>query len=149
MRPPFFGPRGFPPETTRLLRPLVWRSAAKVRAAEMPIVPATDGTLVLGVRNGDRAAFAELYDRRARLIRAICHDQTRDPETAADLTQEQLASRARVDRTYISDLENDKVSPTVDMLERLCNSLGVRASAILARAEDAQAPVDEGSPTAE
>jgi RNA polymerase sigma-70 factor, ECF subfamily len=51
-------------------------------------VPAKDGTLVLGVRNGDRAAFAELYDRRARLIRAICYDETRDPSAAADLTQE-------------------------------------------------------------
>ena len=27
---------------------------------------------------------------------------------AADLTQEQLAARAKVDRTYLSDLENDK-----------------------------------------
>jgi RNA polymerase sigma-70 factor (ECF subfamily) len=51
-------------------------------------VPATDGTLVLGVRNGDRQAFAELYDRRARLIRAICYDGTGDLHTAADLTQE-------------------------------------------------------------
>lgn len=51
-------------------------------------MPAKDGTLVLGVRNGDRSAFAELYDRRARLIRAICYDETRDLQTAADLTQE-------------------------------------------------------------
>ena len=49
---------------------------------------ASDGTLVLGVRNGDRSAFAELYDRRARLIRAICYDTTRDLHAAADLTQE-------------------------------------------------------------
>lgn len=49
---------------------------------------ASDGTLVLGVRNGDRSAFAELYDRRARLIRAICYDTTRDIQAAADLTQE-------------------------------------------------------------
>src|SRR5215468_3762337 len=49
---------------------------------------ASDGTLVLGVRNGDRAAFAELYDRRARLIRAVCYDATRDFHAAADLTQE-------------------------------------------------------------
>lgn len=48
----------------------------------------SDGTLVLGVRNGDRSAFAELYDRRARLIRAICYDTTRDIHSAADLTQE-------------------------------------------------------------
>ncbi|MFQ5807327.1 MAG: RNA polymerase sigma factor [Phycisphaerae bacterium] len=51
-------------------------------------MPASDGTLVLGVRNGDRSAFAELYDRRARLIRAICYDATKDLHAAADLTQE-------------------------------------------------------------
>ena len=47
-----------------------------------------DGTLVLGALNGDQSAFAELYDRRARLIRAICYDQTGDAQLAADLTQE-------------------------------------------------------------
>lgn len=52
------------------------------------MVPASDGTLVLGVRNGDRSAFAELYDRRAGLIRAVCYDATRDVHTAADLAQE-------------------------------------------------------------
>jgi len=51
-------------------------------------VAATDATLVLGVREGDRAAFAELYDRRARLIRAICLDAAGDFHEAADLTQE-------------------------------------------------------------
>ena len=49
---------------------------------------AMDGTLVRGVLDGDRAAFAELYDRRARLIRAICYDTTKDLHSAADLTQE-------------------------------------------------------------
>jgi RNA polymerase sigma-70 factor, ECF subfamily len=47
-----------------------------------------DGTLVIGALNGDRAAFAELYDRRARLIRAVCYDQTGDTHSAAELTQE-------------------------------------------------------------
>jgi transcriptional regulator with XRE-family HTH domain len=63
----------------------------------------------------------------------------------ADLTQEQLAATAKVDRTYISDIENDKVSPTVDMLARLCAALGVRASVILARAEEAATPADDES----
>lgn len=48
----------------------------------------SDETLILGVLNGDRQAFAELYDRRARLVRAVCHDHTRDLHAAADLTQE-------------------------------------------------------------
>ncbi|MHC4944639.1 MAG: RNA polymerase sigma factor [Planctomycetota bacterium] len=47
-----------------------------------------DATLVLGALNGDQSAFVELYDRRARLIRAICYDTTRDIHSAADLTQE-------------------------------------------------------------
>ena len=48
----------------------------------------TDKTLVLGVLSGDKTAFAELYDRRARLVRAICYDSTKDIQVAADLTQE-------------------------------------------------------------
>jgi RNA polymerase sigma-70 factor (ECF subfamily) len=55
---------------------------------EVKYVAATDATLVLGVLSGDRAAFAELYDRRARLIRAMCYDATGDLHAAADLTQE-------------------------------------------------------------
>jgi len=51
-------------------------------------VDATDGALAIAARKGDRSAFAELYDRRARLIRAICFDATNNLHTAADLTQE-------------------------------------------------------------
>ncbi|MBN2445103.1 MAG: sigma-70 family RNA polymerase sigma factor [Phycisphaerae bacterium] len=47
-----------------------------------------DKTLVLGVLHGDQSAFAELYDRRARLVRAICYDECGDVEAAADLAQE-------------------------------------------------------------
>ena len=48
----------------------------------------TDGALARAALRGDRSAFAELYDRRARLIRAICLDTTYDLNSAADLTQE-------------------------------------------------------------
>ena len=51
-------------------------------------VAASDETLVLGTLRGDRSAFAELYDRRARLIRAICYDATGDSHVCADFTQE-------------------------------------------------------------
>lgn len=47
-----------------------------------------DATLVSRALRGDRAAFAELYDRWARLIRAISFDVTRDFDEAADITQE-------------------------------------------------------------
>lgn len=49
---------------------------------------ATDGALVKAARQGDRSAFAQLYDRRARWIRAICFNTTHDLHAAADLTQE-------------------------------------------------------------
>jgi RNA polymerase sigma factor (sigma-70 family) len=51
-------------------------------------VSETDGALVGAALRGDRSAYAELYDRRARLIRAICFHTTGDLHSAADLTQE-------------------------------------------------------------
>ncbi len=48
----------------------------------------TDGALASAALRGNRSAFAELYDRRARLIRAICFNTTSDLNSAADLTQE-------------------------------------------------------------
>jgi len=71
--------------------------------------------------------------------------ELRRARRSADLTQEQLAATAKVDRTYISDIENVKVSPTVDILARLCAALGVRASVVIARAEEAATPADEES----
>jgi RNA polymerase sigma-70 factor (ECF subfamily) len=51
-------------------------------------VSQSDGALVRAARQGDRSAFAELYDRRARWIRAVCFNTTNDLHLAADLTQE-------------------------------------------------------------
>ena len=53
----------------------------------------------------------------------------------AGLTQDALSARAGVDRSYISQLERDLKSPTVDMLLRLCRSLDVTAARIIARIE--------------
>ncbi len=49
---------------------------------------ASDATLVRGVLDGDRSAFAQLYDLRGRLVRAVCYDATGDLQAAAELTQE-------------------------------------------------------------
>src|SRR5215218_8613816 len=50
-------------------------------------MPDTD-ELVSRARTGDQAAFAALYDRHARLIRAICFDATAHLASAEDLSQE-------------------------------------------------------------
>lgn len=74
-------------------------------------------------------------------------NELRQARRAAGLTQEQLAVAAKVDRGYISELENDHQSPTVAMLSRLCEPLGVRPSALLARVEEGGGP-DDGEDTA-
>ncbi|WP_145447840.1 helix-turn-helix domain-containing protein [Gimesia panareensis] len=54
----------------------------------------------------------------------------------AGMTQEALAFEAGLDRTYISQLERNKKSPTVDVLFRLCDAMGIKASELIARVEE-------------
>ncbi len=61
--------------------------------------------------------------------------ELRKERLAAGLTQEQLAHKASVSRNYVSLLEHDQKSPTVEVLMRLCAALGIRASTLLARVE--------------
>lgn len=65
-------------------------------------------------------------------------DELRNARRKAGLTQEQVAARARISREYVSQLERDRQSPTVDMLLRVCRILGTSASAIIAKVEKAQ-----------
>ena len=51
------------------------------------------------------------------------------------MTQEELAFKAGVDRTYVSQLEHDKKSPTVAVLFRICDALGTSAAKMLGRVE--------------
>ncbi len=62
-------------------------------------------------------------------------EELRKARDDAKLTQEQLSYAAEIDRTYISQLEHNKKSPTVDVLFRICKALGVSASEVIARVE--------------
>lgn len=53
----------------------------------------------------------------------------------AELTQEELSFAAEIDRTYVSQLERNLKSPTVDVLFRICDALGISASDFIARIE--------------
>jgi transcriptional regulator with XRE-family HTH domain len=53
----------------------------------------------------------------------------------AGLSQEELATRAQIHRTYVSLLELNKKSPTMDVLFRLCDALGLPASDLIGRVE--------------
>lgn len=59
----------------------------------------------------------------------------REAREKVGLTQEQLAFEARLHRTYISLLERDLKSPTLDVLLRLGKALKVPAARLVARVE--------------
>ncbi|WP_407353786.1 helix-turn-helix domain-containing protein [Luteimonas sp. R10] len=53
----------------------------------------------------------------------------------AGWTQEELAHRAGVHRTYVGDLENGRKSPTLDVVETLARAFGRPANELIAAAE--------------
>ena len=53
----------------------------------------------------------------------------------AKLTQEQLSFRAGLSRPYISQLEQDMKSPTLETLFLICDALEVSATNIVRRVE--------------
>jgi transcriptional regulator with XRE-family HTH domain len=52
---------------------------------------------------------------------------------AAGLSQEELADRAGIDRTYVSALERGVYSATIDMVDKLAKVLGAEAAELLAK----------------
>ena len=62
-------------------------------------------------------------------------NEIRKARVSAGLTQEELAEAAGVHRTYVSLLERDRKSPTLDVLIRICSAIGVSASDLGRRAE--------------
>jgi transcriptional regulator with XRE-family HTH domain len=62
-------------------------------------------------------------------------DELRNARKNARLTQEGLAFDAGIDRTYVSQLERDKKSPTVDVLFRICDALGISVAELISRVE--------------
>jgi transcriptional regulator with XRE-family HTH domain len=47
-----------------------------------------------------------------------------------DLSQEQLAERAELHRTYISSIERGRMNPSLENVEKLTNALGISISAL-------------------
>lgn len=57
----------------------------------------------------------------------------RKQRKAVGLSQEELAHRAQVDRTYISALERSVYAAGIDVVDRLARELGVEAADLLQR----------------
>lgn len=64
-------------------------------------------------------------------IQEILAANLRRHRQAAGLSQEELAHRADIDRTYISALERCVYSASIDVVDRLAKGLGVNASDLL------------------
>ncbi|MCK1268820.1 MULTISPECIES: helix-turn-helix transcriptional regulator [unclassified Bradyrhizobium] len=66
-------------------------------------------------------------------IREVLAINLRKLRQARGLSQEELAHRADIDRTYISALERSVYAAGIDVVDRLARSLGVEAADLLAR----------------
>jgi transcriptional regulator with XRE-family HTH domain len=62
-------------------------------------------------------------------------EELRKARELAGLTQEQLSFRAGLSRPYISQLERNMKSPTVDTLFRICDALDISAAVVVRRVE--------------
>lgn len=70
----------------------------------------------------------EIRDVLALNLRRLRADQ--------GLSQEDLADRADIDRTYISSLERSVYAAGIDVVDRLAKALGVTVADLLAQPEE-------------
>ncbi|WFU32379.1 helix-turn-helix transcriptional regulator [Bradyrhizobium brasilense] len=56
------------------------------------------------------------------------------------ISQEKLASEARIDRSYMGSLERQSKNPTIDLLERIAEALDVPLSELFARSPKGARP---------
>lgn len=64
-------------------------------------------------------------------IRNVFADNLKKHRKAAGLSQEALANAADVERAYVSLLERRLSGPTIDMLAKLANAIGVEPHQLL------------------
>lgn len=64
-------------------------------------------------------------------LREILARNLRQARTALELTQEELAEIAQINRGYISALENERYSASLDKIERLADALQVAPGDLL------------------
>ena len=64
-------------------------------------------------------------------IREVLARNLRRYRAEQGLSQEELAHRADIDRTYVSSLERMQYAATIDMVESLAGALGVTAHELL------------------
>ena len=66
-------------------------------------------------------------------IREVLAKNLRRHRHAAGLSQEELAHRADIDRTYVSALERCKFAVSIDVLDQLATALGIEPGDLMRR----------------
>jgi transcriptional regulator with XRE-family HTH domain len=66
-------------------------------------------------------------------IRDVLAKNVRKYRQVAGLSQEELAHRAEIDRTYISSIERSVYGATIDVVDRIAKALGIEAADLLVR----------------
>lgn len=66
-------------------------------------------------------------------IRETFAHNLRTTRRAKGMSQEELAGRAELDRTYISALERSVYNATIEVVDRIATVLGVEAASLLER----------------
>ncbi|MFG1266277.1 helix-turn-helix domain-containing protein [Xanthobacter aminoxidans] len=74
-------------------------------------------------------------------IREVFARNLRAARLAKGLSQEELAHRAGIDRTYISSLERSVYHASIDVVDRLASALDLDAAELLKRPA-AESPAD-------
>lgn len=66
-------------------------------------------------------------------VRQILATNMRLARIAAGISQEELAHRAGIDRTYVSGIERGKRNPTITVVARFAEALGTTTANMLAQ----------------
>ncbi len=64
-------------------------------------------------------------------VRQTLATNMRLARTAAGISQEELAHRAGIDRTYVSGIEREKRNPTITVVARFAEALGTTTANLL------------------
>ena len=59
---------------------------------------------------------------------------------AKDISQERLANESGVDRTYVSRMERKLENPSIGIMDKIADSLGVHVSELLAEPTSSETP---------
>lgn len=65
-------------------------------------------------------------------VRAILAQNIKDARRRLNLSQEELAARAEIDRTYVSGIERQVRNPTITVVAKFAEALETTAAELLA-----------------